>query len=172
MGLDQSFVVLCNKSISSCNFIILVIMMIPPKQGCHNGRFWMKITVRMSADVVRTFACVRVYPADGFLPSADAVKTASARARVPVDVDPQGPADVVRTCGRVRASTRRGSVRTRGNADVARTRVDTRCTAMGPRGRGAASARTHGHGGAEVRVSPIKDGARPLFPHFQPNPVE
>jgi hypothetical protein len=37
------------------------------QQGCHNGHFWMKITIRMSARV-------RVYPTDGFLPSADAVK--------------------------------------------------------------------------------------------------
>jgi hypothetical protein len=41
-------------------------------QGCHNGCFWMKITVRTSADVVQMSARVRVYPADGFLPSADA----------------------------------------------------------------------------------------------------
>jgi hypothetical protein len=70
-------------------------------QGCHNGRFWVKMTVRTSARV-------RVYPADGFLPSADVVKTvsartrkyvcadvgvrASARARVPTDVGPRGPA--------------------------------------------------------------------------------
>jgi hypothetical protein len=40
-------------------------------QGCHKGQFWRKITVRTSARI-------RVYPADGFLPSADAVKTTSA----------------------------------------------------------------------------------------------
>jgi hypothetical protein len=50
-------------------------------QGCYNGRFWMKITVQTSVDVVRTSARVRIYPADGFLPSADAVKTASALTR-------------------------------------------------------------------------------------------
>jgi hypothetical protein len=32
------------------------------RQGCHNGRFWMKISVRTSADVVRTSARVRIYP--------------------------------------------------------------------------------------------------------------
>jgi hypothetical protein len=57
------------------------------EQGCHNGRFWRKITVRTCVDVVRTSARVRVYladavlPADGFLLSDDAVKTASARTR-------------------------------------------------------------------------------------------
>jgi hypothetical protein len=39
-----------------------------------------KITVRMSARI-------RVYPADGFLPSADAVKTASAQTRKSVRAD-------------------------------------------------------------------------------------
>jgi hypothetical protein len=36
-------------------------------QGCHKGRNWRKITVRTSARV-------SVYPADGFLRSADAKK--------------------------------------------------------------------------------------------------
>jgi hypothetical protein len=35
-------------------------------QGCHKGRFWMKITVRTSARV-------RIYPANGDLPSANAL---------------------------------------------------------------------------------------------------
>jgi hypothetical protein len=36
------------------------------KQGCHNGRFWMKITVRtsFSSRHLRTSTRVRVYPAD------------------------------------------------------------------------------------------------------------
>jgi hypothetical protein len=50
------------------------------KQGCHKGRFWRKITIRTSARV-------RVYPVDGFLPSADAVKTASARTHPSVRAD-------------------------------------------------------------------------------------
>jgi hypothetical protein len=52
----------------------------PICQGCHKGRFWRRITVRTSARV-------RVYPADGFLPSADAVKNASARTRPCVHTD-------------------------------------------------------------------------------------
>jgi hypothetical protein len=52
----------------------------PANQGCHNGSPTVKITVRTSADVVRTSARIRIYPADGFLSSADEVKTASARA--------------------------------------------------------------------------------------------
>jgi hypothetical protein len=40
-------------------------------QGCHNGRFWMKITIRTSARV-RIYPADAVLPADGFLPSADA----------------------------------------------------------------------------------------------------
>jgi hypothetical protein len=36
---------------------------------------------------VRTSARIRVYPADGFLPSADAVKTASARTQPSVRAD-------------------------------------------------------------------------------------
>jgi hypothetical protein len=53
--------------------------------GCHKGRFWRKITIQTSADIVRTSARVCIYPADAilsadrFLPSADAVKTASTR---------------------------------------------------------------------------------------------
>jgi hypothetical protein len=54
-----------------------------PQQGCHNGRFWMKITVRTSA-CVRIYPADVVLPADGFLPSADAT-----RVRV----------DTVRPCG-------------------------------------------------------------------------
>jgi hypothetical protein len=50
---------------------------------------------------------------------------------------------------------------TRGRPTSAQTRVDTRRAATGPRG----------HGGG-VRVSPIKGGALPLFPRFQPSPVE
>jgi hypothetical protein len=88
-------------------------------QGCHNRHFWMKITVRTSARV-------RVYPADGFLPSANVVKTASAPTQVPAGAGPRGPV----------------------------------------------TALPLGQGGAEFRVFPIKEGALPLFPHFQPNPVE
>jgi hypothetical protein len=59
----------------------------PWDQGCHKRRFWRKITIRtsFSSRRPRTSACVHVYPADavlpadGFLPSANAVKTASAR---------------------------------------------------------------------------------------------
>jgi hypothetical protein len=80
----------------------------------------MKITIRTSARVL-VYPADAVLTADRFLPSADAVKTASAR-----------------------------------------THVDTRRAATGPRG----------HGGPEFRISPIKEGALPLFPHFQPNPVE
>jgi hypothetical protein len=46
-------------------------------QGCHNGRFWMKITVRTSGRV-RIYPADAILPTDGFLPSADAVKIASA----------------------------------------------------------------------------------------------
>jgi hypothetical protein len=53
-------------------------------------------------------------------------------------------------------------LRPRGRGTDARTRVDTRRAATGPRG----------HEGGEIRVSPIKEGALPLFPHFQLNPVE
>jgi hypothetical protein len=49
-------------------------------QGCHKGRFWRKITVQTSARI-RVYPANVVLPADGFLPSADAVKTASARTR-------------------------------------------------------------------------------------------
>jgi hypothetical protein len=62
-------------------------------QGCHKGRFSRKITVRTSADVVRTSARIRVYPADavlpadGFLSFADAVKTASTRTQPSVRAD-------------------------------------------------------------------------------------
>jgi hypothetical protein len=38
-------------------------------------------------EVVQTSACVRIYPADGLLPSADAVKTASARTQGYIRVD-------------------------------------------------------------------------------------
>jgi hypothetical protein len=93
---------------------------------------------------VRVYPVDAVLPADGFLPSTNAVKTASAR-----------------TWG-VRVSAPRprghGSARTRGRAS-ARTHVDTRRAATGPRGRGAAFSRTRGHGVAEFRVSPIKEGA-------------
>jgi hypothetical protein len=41
-------------------------------QGCHNGRPTVKITVRTSA-CVRDYPVDAVLPADGFLPSADAV---------------------------------------------------------------------------------------------------
>jgi hypothetical protein len=57
------------------------------RQGCLNGRPTVKITDRTSTDVVRTSTRIRVYPADtilpadGFLPSADAEKIASARMR-------------------------------------------------------------------------------------------
>jgi hypothetical protein len=37
-------------------------------QGCHNGRFWMKMSVRTSADVVRTTARVRIYSRTQFYP--------------------------------------------------------------------------------------------------------
>jgi hypothetical protein len=47
-------------------------------QGCHKGRFWRKITVWTSARV-RIYPADVVLPADGFLPSADTVKTASVR---------------------------------------------------------------------------------------------
>jgi hypothetical protein len=40
---------------------------------------------------VQTSARICVYPADGFLPSADTVKTASVRARVLADEGPHGP---------------------------------------------------------------------------------
>jgi hypothetical protein len=40
-------------------------------QGCHKGRFWMKITIRTSARVC-VYSADAVLPADGFLPSADA----------------------------------------------------------------------------------------------------
>jgi hypothetical protein len=46
--------------------------------GCHKGRIWRKITVRTSARV-RVYPADAVLPTDGFLPSADAVKIASAR---------------------------------------------------------------------------------------------
>jgi hypothetical protein len=42
--------------------------------------------VRMSVDVVQTSARVRVYPADGFLLSADVVKTVSTWTRAHVSV--------------------------------------------------------------------------------------
>jgi hypothetical protein len=38
-------------------------------QGCHKGRFWRKITVRTSADVVWKSARVRIYTADAVLPT-------------------------------------------------------------------------------------------------------
>jgi hypothetical protein len=38
-------------------------------QGCDNGRFWVKFTVWTFADVVRTFARIRIYPADATLPA-------------------------------------------------------------------------------------------------------
>jgi hypothetical protein len=45
----------------------------PSTQGCHNGRFLMKITIRTSVDVVRRSAHVRIYPTDAVLPAdADA----------------------------------------------------------------------------------------------------
>jgi hypothetical protein len=47
-------------------------------QGCHKGRFWRKITIQTSARI-RVYPADAVFPADGFLPSADAVKTASAQ---------------------------------------------------------------------------------------------
>jgi hypothetical protein len=50
------------------------------RQGCHKGQFWRKITVRTSARV-RVYPADAVLSADGFLPSADAVKTASTRTR-------------------------------------------------------------------------------------------
>jgi hypothetical protein len=84
-------------------------------QGCHNGHFWMKITVRTSVDVVRTSARVRGYsadvvlPVDGFLPSEDSVKTAAVRTPY-VRVAARGHASCghgsARTWGRVRADTR------------------------------------------------------------------
>jgi hypothetical protein len=46
------------------------------RQGCHKGRFWRKITVQTSARV-RVYPADAVLPADGFLPSANAVKTGS-----------------------------------------------------------------------------------------------
>jgi hypothetical protein len=42
-------------------------------QGCHNGRFWMKITVRTSTRVC-VYPVDAVLPADGFIPSADTAK--------------------------------------------------------------------------------------------------
>jgi hypothetical protein len=89
-----------------------------------------KITVRTSARV-HAYPTDTVLPADGFLPSADAVKTTSAR---------------MRQCVR---------------ADVGRLRV---CTSAHPCG--------HNFRGGQIRVLLIKGGALPLFPHFQPIPVE
>jgi hypothetical protein len=107
----------------------------------------MKITVwtSFSSGRPQTSTGDRVYPADGFLPSADAVKTASARAQVPTGVDLRGPvlAQTWRGRGSPRAQVRRPVV-----------------------------ARPRGHGGAEFRDSPIKEGALLLFPNFQPKPVE
>jgi hypothetical protein len=40
-------------------------------QDCHNGRFWVKMTVRTSADV-RVYSADAVLPADRFLPFTDA----------------------------------------------------------------------------------------------------
>jgi hypothetical protein len=71
--------------------------------------------------------------------------------------------DVARMCGR-------RSTRAHDRAS-ARTRVDTRRVAMGPRGLVAASAWPW-RGGRKIRVLPIKGGALPLFPYFQPSPVE
>jgi hypothetical protein len=110
-------------------------------QGCHNGRFWMKITVRTSTDVVWTSARIRVYsanavlPADGFLPSANAVKTR------PLGRGPTW------TCARADVAWMRGRVRAdAGPRDRASTQtcVDTHRAATGPRGCGAASAQSQG----------------------------
>jgi hypothetical protein len=49
-------------------------------QGCHNGHPTVKSTVRTST-CVRVYPADAVLPADGFLLSADAVKTASAQIR-------------------------------------------------------------------------------------------
>jgi hypothetical protein len=70
--------------------------------------------VRMSTDVVRTFAHVRVYPADGLLPSADAVKNASVRTRQCVRTDAtMRPRGRTRICADMSASVRtRQCVRT------------------------------------------------------------
>jgi hypothetical protein len=40
-----------------------------------------------SVDIVRTSACVRIYPADGFLPSTPRVQNASPRTRPYVHAD-------------------------------------------------------------------------------------
>jgi hypothetical protein len=40
-----------------------------PNQGCLNGCPTVKITVRMSADVIRTSTRVRIYPEDAVLPT-------------------------------------------------------------------------------------------------------
>jgi hypothetical protein len=61
-------------------FIYVVFLVMYNHQGCHKERFWRKITVQTSARV-RVYPADAVLPADGFLPSADAVETASARTR-------------------------------------------------------------------------------------------
>jgi hypothetical protein len=80
-------------------------------QGCYNGRFWMKITVRTSARV-------RLYPADAVLPSADASARAWVRADPwlhgrGADAGPRGRANV-----RGHASPGHGSARTWGRVRV------------------------------------------------------
>jgi hypothetical protein len=138
-------------------------------QGCHKRRFWMKIIIPTSADVVRTSARVRVYPADavlsadGFLPSADAlmcprVHATFARTRVRVLVAAQTwrgrvRVDVGRPRGRgsthpwLRGCGADDRTHPRGRPTSVRTRVDTRRAATGPCGCGAMSARTPDHGG-------------------------
>jgi hypothetical protein len=131
--------------------------------GCPNGRPTVKITVRTSADVIRTsarghgFTCGQVFTVHG-----------RSKNRVPVGVGPHGLAPVRTWRGCADASARMPHVR----------------TDAGPGGRGSAQTRdcadAHRHasrgrgfrGGPEIRALHIKGGALPLFPHFQPIPIE
>jgi hypothetical protein len=111
---------------------ILTALAVLTAQGCHNGRFWMKMSVRtsFSSKRPRTSARVHSYPR----------LRGKNRVRADATVHPRGRG--------------RASARARDRAS-ARTCVDTRRAAMGPHGRVAASARaygraTRGHGGGNL----------------------
>jgi hypothetical protein len=86
-GFKKSLVVIMPRTtmLAVYDLVTSVWSQLPQSQGCHKGRSWRIITVRtsMSSGRVRTSTRVGIYPADailsadGFFPSADAVKTAS-----------------------------------------------------------------------------------------------
>jgi hypothetical protein len=96
---------------------------------------------------VRTSARVCVYPADAILPADGFLPSA--------DAGPRGPTPTGTGRERADGDVRRESARTRVHADT--------------------WPHPYGHefrGGRFFRISYIKGGALPLFPHFQPIPVE